>query len=110
MTKLRDDGFLETDDCVVAACFLGRRARSGRYGIWPKTPPSAMIIDRVLATRVYAPLGRYSYPILIRASVVRKVWNGGIAAEVLHYAVCKEGRERALRIDVVRNWLRTHTK
>ena len=25
MTKLRDDGYLETDDAVVAACFLGMR-------------------------------------------------------------------------------------
>lgn len=66
MTTLRDDGYLETDDPVVAACFLGRTIH---------LPSGAQVVTAVNARRVATPTCAVEYPVLVPASAVSQVWN-----------------------------------
>lgn len=75
MTKLRDDGYLETDDPVVAACFIGKETHSdhmlGHIG------QQIMWLFELCAPAKSQVLGEddcwYLYPILIPAKTVAEV-------------------------------------
>jgi len=65
MTKLRDDGYLETDDPVVSACFLGQT-----MGDWGELVSVGL---RLWCDRMVGQDESHEYPILISASVVAEV-------------------------------------
>ena len=70
MTRLRDDGYLETDDPVVTACFLNRKVRQClRKGFIKLLGVYSEFWD---ACGVMTP-----YPLLIPAATVAEVWEAG---------------------------------
>lgn len=106
MTTLRDDGYLETDDPVVAACFLEFDSGIIDPGICEQT------IDAVCWNAWMNCSGdRYDYPILIPAATVAKVtgFSGLYAFTNRHEAhtLCAAGR---LNRGALHRWLRTHTE
>jgi len=105
VTKLRDNGFLETDDPVVAACFLGQNARF----IFFDTKEISQGLYGVLTIRSDG-WNNHDYPILIPASVVAEAvnLNGPIspptfAAKVVEFAT-------RVGLPELYPWLRKHTK
>ncbi len=54
MTTLRDDGFLETDDQVVKACFGGRLAKYKRVGRWRQEVLRYLDLATLQAIRISA--------------------------------------------------------
>ncbi len=99
MTTLRDDGLLETDDPVVAACFLGQRIDSGYvlcvirnngWGSWSGEEQA----------REAGP-----YPILIPAKTVAEVWDDDLRVGSV---LCEYGEDYG-RMNLT-DWLRTHTQ
>ena len=98
MTKLRDDGYLETDDPVVAACFLGYEAKTG-YSL-------TTVRSDGWDSWSEAEQARYgsAYPIRIPAETFKSVWRSDDAIREFLYQ-----RIRARSIDVL-DWFRTHTQ
>ena len=115
MTKLRDDGMMEIDDSVVAACFLGRECLglSGRpngqdgYEEEPTTPVA------IYESGVYDGERLYMWPILIPASTVAEVcgwspdtpgyrWTTSVPAVIQAFDGPTPG--------CLSMWLRTHTQ
>ncbi len=106
MTQLLDSGYLETDDCVVAAPFIGKVVfYQHEDGEW---------IPRELAAPaekgVFSIGGSwYPYPIRIPASAVAEVECGNSGIEphwlLLCHSVDVTGSQRTLI-----QWLRKHTQ
>ncbi len=106
MTKLRDDGCLETDDPVVAACFLGRRGVIVRTEGGSRMPAR---LDSVAADQTYSHGIPSPYPIRIPAATVAEVECGNSGIEphwlLLCHSVDVTGSQRTLI-----QWLRKHTQ
>ena len=105
MTTLRDDGYLETDDPVVAACFLGKTVRITTLGGWTESKMwriNRRYVDLVACENA-------SYPIRIPASTVAEVECHNIGTEahwlMLCHSVDPTGSQRTLIA-----WLRQHTQ
>ncbi len=103
MTKLRDDGCLETDEPVAAACFLGRSVKCA--------PSSDLTLEAVFSDGWQSDerawdIGdnAYDYPILIPAKTVAEVWDDDLRVGSVLCEYGDFGRERLTA------WLRTHTK
>lgn len=102
MTKLRDDGYLETDDPVVAACFLGKTVFSERKEQCfeleevSKAQPYGHFIKPVIA-----------YPILIPARTVAEVYDSG---DTFTHAVLGSIGMYEHPTMTLDDWLRTHTE
>ena len=101
MTRLNDDGYLETDDPVVAACFLGQEGLIEGLDDF---------LDSVgtLTIGFCDSEGNESttdYPIRIPAATVAEVWDkaSSIVIGVL-YRVSVDSH-----VDLL-EWLRTHTE
>lgn len=69
MTKLRNDGYLETDDPVVAACFLRKNIEADNV----HHIPGAGYLNEVHSTAVVVGWTRCLYPILIPAQTVAEM-------------------------------------
>ncbi len=106
MTTLRDDGYLETDDPVVAAGFL-------EYDVKIPDTPLDFEIEHVgwnhIILRYGGEAGRYDYPILVPASRVAEVECGNSGIEphwlMLCHSVDVTGSQHTLI-----QWLRQHTQ
>ncbi len=99
-TKLCDGGFMETDDPVVAVCFLERYVSSPRY----LGETVLLAVNRLQVQLQYSgeQSGWFLYPIRIPAATVAEVWRGGNAVATGALA-CSTG-------DSIDEWLRQHTK
>ena len=103
MTTLRDDGYLETDDPVVAACFMGRdicgmSCNSDRQEAYDIETFYLRSVDTSGGCSVN---GIYCYPLLIPASTVAEVWGLISAAFLL---LC------GIESIAMFNWIRKHTE
>lgn len=97
MTTLRDDGYLETDDPVVAACFIGRQIYRGYHETLKSVTETGVgSIDRAWNYTSCA------YPILIPAKTVAEVYDGRVA---IMLRVLLNLTEREMR-----RWLAPHAK
>jgi len=115
MTKLRDDGYLETASAVVAACFLRREVLMRRLGtqFHVATELAAVSDDGVQNWKG----AEHCYPILIPAATVAEVCGFQRAGNGLWFF---EGREEVLATLLawwlklpqheLYAWLRTHVK
>lgn len=78
MTRLTDDGYLETSDPVVAACFIGERAWS-RNSPELSNPEGIHWSFEMLMAGPLTVLGTdqivYEYPIRIPAQTVAEAWR-----------------------------------
>ena len=111
MTTLRDDGYLSTDDPVVAACFLGRDVKSealtvpdGTYRRAPNGEWWGITLDGVYSDFAIWMCGPYSYPILIPAATVAEVALPDVnyrLYQLITYSVPEQ------RLD---NWIHQHTE
>ena len=113
MTTLRNDGLLEIDDPVVAACFIGRG-----YSLPDDLVSKHHTLGKIYAVRHHGVeqqnRARNDYPILIPASVVAAVidWPNlienkrycNVVAEAIH-----EGKGITERF-MLWKWLHTHTQ
>ena len=100
---LRDDGYLETDDPVVAACFLGKEAK---FIMWDTREPSS----ELYRINAIMPNGwnNHGWPIRIPAATVAEVCeysDGHVVGywfELILHA--RMGGQ------ILADWLRTHTE
>ena len=104
MTQLLDSGYLETDDCVVAACFIGK---SARFVSWDrKTLSQGLYLIELVTVKGW---NSHDYPILVPASTVAEVECGRSGIEphwlLLCHSVDVTGSQRTLI-----QWLRKHTQ
>ena len=105
MTKLRDDGYLETDDAVVAACFLGRNARF----IFFDTKEISDGLYAVLTIRQDG-WNNHDYPIFIPAKTVAEVCDKQAVNPVPLVVLVTATGGRSDAPMKLFAWLRTHTK
>ena len=100
MTRLCDDGFLETDSAIVAACFLGMNAH---FVSWDRKEPS----QGLYRVNAVMPNGwnNHEWPIRIPAATVAEVWHSGeVPFRTLLASIC---HEPSLTLNC---WLRKHTE
>ena len=72
MTTLRDDGYLETDDPPVVACFLDK------WGVIVTSEGGSRMtveLDGVTTDQTYSHGIPSSYPIRVSAALVAEVWD-----------------------------------
>jgi len=109
MTTLKDDGYLETDDPVVAVCFLDEKIRFERDHTDSLVELVGVSKDRV---DVYPPAGlavdEREYPILIPAKTVAEVWKDADPVKLSALAAATSGR--CDNPFPMFDWLTTHTK
>lgn len=115
MTTLRDDGYLETDDPVVAACFLGKAvigldgAEQVQFTLRQITRYAG--IDQTAMTKRAT---AYLYPIRIPAATVAEVANPKTPSGYIVYLILlwkSQGTGSATHSkDPLSDWLRTHTE
>lgn len=108
MTRLRDDGYLETDDPVVASCFLEQAVCQG-------SPSAYTYLLSAVSADTWSEM-EWGYPILIPAATVAEVIKerseSPVFWDVLMWAVMDtEAREseEAPDMNSLYRWLRTHT-
>lgn len=98
MTKLRPDGYLETDDAVVAACFLGHIVDGqdchGQLDTIEFDEPFLIAWGMGQSAR--------SETLLIPAATVAEVWEGFFIRVVLSHAIDQTKTP-------IGAWLITHT-
>lgn len=97
MTKLRDDGYMEIEGPVVAACFIGQRHldfNGANRGIIYRVARDCVVSRKLLAV---------GYPILIPAKTVAEVCDDDLRIPKTLSEYGDFGRVQ------LTDWLRKHT-
>jgi len=110
MTSLRDDGYLETDCPVVAACFLRREVLMRRLGtqLQHETELAAVSDDGVQNWKG----AEHCYPILIPAATVAEVcgFRDSMIGNTTHGILCLFTQPADEAKSQIMAWLRTPVK
>ena len=108
MTKLRDDGFMETDDPVVAACFLDKEFPDGSMVVGLDIEGVQWFDEN---TQTFS---NHAFPILIPAKTVAEVIadavHGSLTWFVIVATIPVADGTMAGGDWVLKTWTRTHTK
>ena len=108
MTTLLDTGYLETDDPVVAACFLEKM-------VWVEDPDGEQV-ERCLFTLSRCEVCSdydYPYPIRIPASTVAEVWGDQPGLRLRHGVILAALDESSHDDDIhetLLHWIDQHTQ
>lgn len=108
MTTLRDDGMMETDDPVVAACFLGCHVHdaggSGAHDILHQISKDVFFFDEFSCGTILIPAATVA-----EVCGFNRVTSADLTNAYFHIAIVLAGRgvngDSALW-----DWLRTHTQ